>query len=820
MRRARLFDALNGRFTPHTRAPLVRHDATTARDARAGERVKTRAMVSDARASAAAMPMRVVDDAVNDGGAASMALATMRAKLRAIDAGVNASRALRRLASDTRAAVREIDEMVASRAGQGSNASTSETTEARLTREAREALRPIERAREAIEALEKDERALFATWDALVELDLDSRAIRVALLRRAGQHERLDRGFDCVDDAWRTFEQMLWNTVRQSILGGNSSVAALVRCVRVVAEQEVLDAEYERDAADFVEEIDETTNRVLNLRPPEPKRWKTRVLEEMATAVEVRLSHITEGFSGLDDKESIENVLTALDESLVSLAEMHDYTIPAFPPEWRVFETVVAPTYHAGVCELLSRLSSSPNTSNGDMVTTVTWSFHYFTAIESLGLEIETTDEIDSGDDASIEETGMTWPPLPYPSGLSTLIDAYCERLRNTIAGWTENLSRVANAKPPKPDGVGKLWTPTDVEFFRLITDQMRIATGTRSNVFVRQCGRVAGNALYDFACTLAERLNMLSEMNPKLVTANSKPSLTPSRSRNGSSYSELNKEVSFERIVAGVNDARRCRDLSKDMQSMIAESMGASDDVVVRAIEQSIQKFNRIHTEARKMISRRVLDDPGLNDVLLKFYSSNSNSIWACGEAMTTLLATIEDYMGDLDAWLAVNVAESVTETLFEHLIELLFALFTKQLVVVAPHTVPRLRADETELIESMKLHMPENKALGRIARLQNLRELVSAASRDEFERAYAALLGNWPDAGLDVVDTILRARADFDKHTARATLDACRDVYISRVAELSGGRPTLGASASNHTRAPSESINARFKSLWSSRP
>ena len=754
--------------------------------------------------------------AVDDG--VRVALAMMHAKLRAIDAGVDASRALRRMASDTRAAVREIDDMVASRAGGGTT--TSETTEARLTREAREALRPVERAREAIEALEKDERALFATWDALVGLDLDSRAIRVALLRRAGHQERLDRGFDCVDDAWRTFEQMLWNTVRQSILGGNSSVAALVRCVRVVAEQEVLDAEYERDAADFVEEIDETTNRVLNLRPPEPKRWKTRVLEEMATAVEVRLSHITEGFSGLDDKESIENVLTALDESLVSLAEMHDYTIPAFPPEWRVFETVVAPTYHAGVCELLSRLSSSPNTSNGDMVTTVTWSFHYFTAIESLGLEIETTDEIDSGDDASIEETGMTWPPLPYPSGLSTLIDAYCERLRNTIAGWTENLSRVANAKPPKPDGVGKLWTPTDVEFFRLITDQMRIATGTRSNVFVRQCGRVAGNALYDFACTLAERLNMLSEMNPKLVTANSKPSLTPSRSRNGSSYSELNKEVSFERIVAGVNDARRCRDLSNDMQSMIAESMGASDDVVVRAIEQSIQKFNRIHTEARKMISRRVLDDPGLNDVLLKFYSSNSNSIWACGEAMTTLLATIEDYMGDLDAWLAVNVAESVTETLFEHLIELLFALFTKQLVVVAPHTVPRLRADETELIESMKLHMPENKALGRIARLQNLRELVSAASRDEFERAYAALLGNWPDAGLDVVDTILRARADFDKHTARATLDACRDVYISRVAELSGGRPTLGASASNHTRAPSESINARFKSLWSSRP
>ena len=808
-------------------------------------------------------------------------LRAMKAKLDATDEGVRAARELARLAGDVRATIAEVEDVLAM--PRGGDGREGETTEARLTREAREAVRPVERAKEALGLVENDERAVFATWDALVELDLDSRAIRAALLGR-GSSERVERGFDGVDEAWVSFEKILWNALRQSILAGKSGASALVRCVRVVVEQEALDAEYERDAEEYVEEIDETTNRVLNMRPPEPKRWKMRVFQEMSSAVEVRLALIAEGFSGPrgspgtgDDRETIEHVLNALDESLVSLADMYDYTIPAFPPDWRVFETIVAPTYHAGVCDLLARLSASPNNTNGDMVTAVTWAYHYFAAIQSLGLDIETSDEVEPVEafdleaeaDAPMDDGDAAFPPLPYPHGLAAIIDAYCDRLINTIASWTENLSRAALTKPPKPDNSGKLWTPTDVEFFRMITDQMRIATGTKSSVFVRRCGRVAAAAVYDFASFIAERLSLTNEIAPRLlgsnmvmttassrsahegsnvaVTAvhdfttfiserinatnelpqllrsNTLTSTTSSRGGYDGSNPDWKRLVPFECVVAGVNDTKRCRELSKDMQMMILGAMGGDDAAVINTFEQAIQKMNRIHAEARKLISRRVLDDPGLSDVFAKFYGSNPHGIWASGEAMTILLATVEDYMGDIEVWLAVEVADSVMETLFEHLIELLFSLFTKQLVSVAPHTVQRLSSDERELMESMKLRMSENKALGRIARLHNLRELVSAGTGDDFKRAYGVLLANWPDAGVDVVDTILRARADFDKTSARSALESCRDMYIARVAELSGDAPAaLGAQrivVARHRRAPNDFLNSTFKTLLSPR-
>jgi exocyst complex component 3 len=523
------------------------------------------------------------------------------------------------------------------------------------------------------------------------------------------------------------------------------------------------------------------------------------VFEEMSSAVEARLALIAEGFSGLDDKESIEHVLAALDESLVSLAETYDYTIPAFPPEWRVFETVVAPTYHAGVCDLLTRLSASPNTSNGDLVATVTWSQHYFTAIESLGLAIETTDE--EAEDGMDEIDNFSAPRLPYPTGLIKLIETYCGRLRETVTEWMINLCRLANARPPRATADGKLWTPSDVEFFRLVDDQMAIASGTRSDVFVRSCGRVAVALIDAYARAMGERLRIAGH---PAATSDTGP-------------------LPFETIVAGVNDTRRCRTLVTQTQKTVMDVLEVKDYKLSHAFEQCGQAFNRLNAETRRMISRQVIDDPALDDVFKKLYIGGPDGSWASGDAMSTLLATVEDYLSDVDVWLVDDLAHSVTETLFEHLIELLFVLFTKQTTSVAAHTATRLEADEHALIESMKLRMDHNKALGRIARLQNLRKLVSASGKNDFVHAYEVLLGNWPEAGLDAVEVILRSRRDVDKASRREILEQCRDVYIHKLAAISGSEASVGVSLAglgkhtvkNHRRTASGISFGRFRDV-----
>lgn len=746
--------------------------------------------------------------------ARAMGMEAVRERLKIIDDGTAAARALGETTSTARATLGELEEALGSSRGRDGGREDGMSATERLVREAREASEPAERAEAAIATLERDETTLYEAWMTLTTLEMDLRTVRMALERTGGRARGVfdDEEFERVDQARATFEATLWNGVRQGILTGESGAEGLVRALRVVAEQEVLDAEFERDAETFEPEFDPVTNRATNAPPPEPKRWKTRVFAEVSNAVEAKLALIAEGFSGLDDKQSIEQVLEALDESLVSLAEMYDYTIPAFPPEWRVFEIVVAPTFHAGVCDLLVRLSESPNTSNGDMVAAVKWSEHYFVAIQSLGLDIETTDERPNESFENDEDnTESTSPPLPFPVGLSTLIDTYCERMRSTVTEWTANLYQVAKSRPPKPDGHGKLWTSSDLEFFRLITEQMSVATETQSHVFVRQCGRVTGNLIVKYAATVAERLGV------KIAPV---PARTPSRGAHGPAFHE-HREVPFETIVAGVNDSRRCQTLSARVLKMISEALGGKDNVMSDEFEHVTKVFNTVHAEARRMISRRVLDDPGLNEVMNTFYRGGADSPWATGESMTTFLATVEDYLDDTETWLSPEVAESVTETLFEQLIELLFILFTKQATTVASHTVARLEEDERALMESMALRMSRNKALGRIARLNNLRGLICAETADDFVSEYGRLLSNWPDAGLDAVATVLQVRTDIDKSTSRSTLERCRDLCITRLAAMTGQTPSgvRMTAPKEHRRTTSNvsysGFNARFRQL-----
>ena len=84
------------------------------------------------------------------------------------------------------------------------------------------------------------------------------------------------------------------------------------------------------------------------------------------------------------------------------------------------------------------------------------------------------------------------------------------------MGNWMHNLCRIAVSRPPKEDGSGKIWTPSDMEFFRLVADQMVIAINTRSSVFeCVQCGGVAAEMIGDYASALAERLGMSVMMSP-----------------------------------------------------------------------------------------------------------------------------------------------------------------------------------------------------------------------------------------------------------------------------------------------------------------
>lgn len=60
-------------------------------------------------------------------------------------------------------------------------------------------------------------------------------------------------------------------------------------------------------------------------------------------------------------------------------------------------------------------------------------------------------------------------------------------------------------------------------------------------------------------------------------------------------------------------------------------------------------------------------------------FYGFKVDGLWVIGELMIMFFVIVEDYLGDIEDWLIVEVVGLVMEMLFEYLIELLFILFIK---------------------------------------------------------------------------------------------------------------------------------------------
>ena len=78
----------------------------------------------------------------------------------------------------------------------------------------------------------------------------------------------------------------------------------------------------------------------------------------------------------------------------------------------------------------------------------------------------------------------------------------------------------------------------------------------------------------------------------------------------------------------------------------------------MARKFEVVAQSFAKIHADARVMISHRVFEDPGLTAVFKTFYAPNPDGQWAQGESMITLLATVEDYLDDIETSSSADVS------------------------------------------------------------------------------------------------------------------------------------------------------------------